>query len=483
VLFFGSSRGSGSYWGFAFAAVAVVTSIVRWCTTRYRITGERIYLRRGLLNQKVLSVPRDRIRSVDLSAHVIYRLLDLRKVMVGTGRNDRREGESLHLDALRLADAEALRAMLLTAPAVATATVAAAAGAGAPGGPGAAVSLGAPAEQELARLAPSWVRFAPLTLTGLVIVGVVIGSGMQLVDATRINVTSIGPVHRLALRFGTLAPAQQVLDGALAVLACLLLLSVAGYVALFWNFRLVRPGGDVLRVSRGLLSTRTTTIDTRRLRGAELSEPLLLRAAGGARCLAITTGLRVGRGAEHGGSLLLPPAPRAVASNVAAAVLSVPVDYLTGALVRHGAAARTRRYIRSAGAVAGLAAVLAAAWATGHAPAWPWRAALATLPLAAALAADRYRSLGHRLAGGWLITRTGSLVRRRSVLSTDGIIGWRVHQSWFQRRQGLVSLAATTAAGRQHYVAHDIPAAVALAVATAATSDLMTPFLSDNAPS
>jgi len=115
--------------------------------------------------------------------------------------------------------------------------------------------------------------------------------------------------------------------------------------------------------------------------------------------------------------------------------------------------------------------------------AWPWRAALATQPLAAALAADRYRSLGHRLAGCWLITRTGSLVRRRSVLSTDGIIGWRVHQSWFQRRQGLVSLAATTAAGRQHYVAHDIPAAVALAVATAATSDLMTPFLSDNAPS
>ncbi len=88
------------------------------------------------------------------------------------------------------------------------------------------------------------------------------------------------------------------------------------------------------------------------------------------------------------------------------------------------------------------------------------------LPLAAALAADRYRSLGHRLTDGWLITRTGSLVRRRSVLSTDGIIGWRIHQSWFQRRQGLVSLAATTAAGRQHYVAHDIPAAAAIALAT-----------------
>jgi putative membrane protein len=475
VLFFGSSRGSGSYWGVGFAAVAVVTSIVRYCTTRYRITGERIYLRRGLLNQKVLSVPRDRIRSVDLSAHVVYRLLGLRKVMVGTGRNDRREGESLHLDAIRLPDAEALRAMLLTGAAVPG--VAGAPGvagtAGVAGVPGAA----GPAERELARLAPGWVRFAPLTLTGLVIVGVVIGSGTQLIDATHIDITSIGPVHRLVLRFGALAPPQQVLDGALAVLACLVLLSVAGYVALFWNFRLVSPGSGVLRVSRGLLSTRTTTIDTRRLRGAELSEPLLLRAAGGARCLAITTGLRVGRGAEHGGSLLLPPAPRAVASDVAAAVLGVPVEYLTGDLVRHGAAARRRRYFRAVGAVAVAIAVLAVAWSTGHAPAWPWESALAALPLAAALAADRYRSLGHRLADGWLITRTGSLVRRRSVLSTDGIIGWRIHQSWFQRRQGLVSLAATTAAGRQDYVAHDVPAAVALAVAAAATSDLMTPFL------
>jgi putative membrane protein len=471
VLFFGSSRGAGSYWGFGFAAVAIVTSVVRYCTTRYRITGERIYLRRGLLNQKVLSVPRDRIRSVDLSAHVIYRMLGLRKVMVGTGRNDRREGESLHLDALLLPDAEALRATLLTD---ATAVRASAApGISAPGTAGAS----RPAERELARLAPSWVRFAPLTLTGLVIVGVVIGSGTQVIDATHIDITAIGPVHRLAIRFGGLAPAQQVLDGALVVLALLVLLSVAGYVALFWNFRIVSQGSGALRVSRGLLSTRTTTIDTRRLRGAELSEPLLLRAAGGARCLAITTGLRVGRGAERGGSLLLPPAPRRVATEVAAAVLGIPGELLTGSLVQHGPAARRRRYLRAVSAAVLVVAGALTLWLTGHAPAWAGWSSLVLLPLAAALAADRYRSLGHRLAGGWLVTRTGSLVRRRSVLSTDGIIGWRIHQSWFQRRQGLVSLAATTAAGRQHYVAHDIPAATALAVAAEATSELMTPFL------
>jgi putative membrane protein len=248
-------------------------------------------------------------------------------------------------------------------------------------------------------------------------------------------------------------------------------------------------------VSRGLLSTRVTTIDTRRLRGAELSEPLLLRTVGGARCIAITTGLRVGHGAEHGGSLLLPPAPRLVARQVASAVLATmpapgtgeePGDAgelaatreaVTADLVAHGPAARRRRYVRALACACVVIAVAAITWAAGGLPAWGVLVTLVLLPLAAALAADRYRSLGHLLTGGWLVTRTGSLVRRRSVLSTDGIIGWRIHQSWFQRRLGLVSLAATTAAGRQHYVAHDIPAAQALALATAATTDLLTPFL------
>jgi putative membrane protein len=465
LLIFGSARGGG-YWGYAAAGLAIVASIVRYCTTRYRITAERVYLRHGLLNQKVLSVPRDRIRSVDLSAHVVYRLLGLRKVEVGTGRNDRHD-EHLKLDALTLADAETLRGDLLTGGVRAAAA--------------ATARSAAPGVREIARLRPGWLRFAPLTGTGLVIAGVVTGSVAQILNETHVNVTTIGPVYRLGVRFSALPAAQQVLDGALTVLALLLVLSVAGYIALFWNYRLVNQGGAALRVSRGLLSTRTTTIDTSRLRGAELSEPLLLRAAGGARCLAITTGLRVGRGGEHGGSLLLPPAPSQVARDVAAAVIGTAAEPFTADLVSHGRAARRRRYTRALGGALVLIAIAVGAGILAGAPAWTWLCSLALLPAAAALAADRYRSLGHRLAGGWLITRTGSLVRRRSVLSTDGIIGWRIHQSWFQRRQGLVSLAATTAAGRQHYVAHDIPAQTALALATSATGRLMTPFLADGA--
>ena len=110
LIYLHSRGGNANYWGLAFAAFAVVTSIVRWFTTRYRLTDERVYVRHGLLNQKVLSVARDRVRTVDLSAHLPYRMLGLRRVSIGTGRNDRREGESFRLDALTLADAEASRA-------------------------------------------------------------------------------------------------------------------------------------------------------------------------------------------------------------------------------------------------------------------------------------------------------------------------------------------------------------------------------------
>jgi len=350
--------------------------------------------------------------------------------------------------------------------------------AGGAGAGGAVAAADGAGETEIVRLHPAWIRFAPLTMTGLAILGVVFGFVAQFNDSAHINLAAIGPVHRLITQFGALPLAPRIVTAALIVAFCLVLISTAGYIAVFWNFRVVRQDEGTLRITRGLLSTRATTIDTRRLRGIEISEPLLLRAARGARCIAITTGLRVGRGAEHGGSLLLPPAPRRVARMVAAEVLGVPEELCTDALLRHGPRARRRRYIRALGGSALIVAVVAAVIQAVHGPAWIWlTCCLVLLPLAAALAADRYRSLGHRLTDGRLVTGQGTLVRRRSVLSAEGIIGWRIHQSWFQRRQGLVTLTATTAAGRQHYEARDVPMAEALAVAAAATPDLVSPFL------
>jgi putative membrane protein len=78
---------------------------------------------------------------------------------------------------------------------------------------------------------------------------------------------------------------------------------------------------------------------------------------------------------------------------------------------------------------------------------------------------------------GRLVTRQGSLVRRRCVLACDGIIGWNLDRSFFQRLAGLSTLTATTAAGQQRYPVPDVDLHEALRLADEATPGLLTPFL------
>ena len=93
-----------------------------------------------------------------------------------------------------------------------------------------------------------------------------------------------------------------------------------------------------------------------------------------------------------------------------------------------------------------------------------------------ALGVDRYRSLGHAVTAAQLVTRHGSLDRRRIALDRDGIIGWKVEQSFFQRRAGVATLVATTAAGRQHYDLVDLPLAQAYAVLGEVSPGLVAEF-------
>jgi putative membrane protein len=108
LLILHTKTGGGLVWGVLASVFAVATGLVHWATTRYLITAERVYVRRGLLNQKKLSVARDRIRSVDVTAHLLHRMLGVCRVNIGTGRNDLRPGESFHLDGVTMADAEQL---------------------------------------------------------------------------------------------------------------------------------------------------------------------------------------------------------------------------------------------------------------------------------------------------------------------------------------------------------------------------------------
>jgi putative membrane protein len=102
--------------------------------------------------------------------------------------------------------------------------------------------------------------------------------------------------------------------------------------------------------------------------------------------------------------------------------------------------------------------------------------AVVSLPVAALLAADRARALGHALVEGHVVGREGSLVRRRRALDVDHVIGWNYRATWFQRRVGLTSLVATTAGGAQAIPILDIPEGMAVELSERALPDLVSQF-------
>jgi putative membrane protein len=145
--------------------------------------------------------------------------------------------------------------------------------------------------------------------------------------------------------------------------------------------------------------------------------------------------------------------------------------------VQHGPEAFRRRLLRAVVPLGLVPVVLGVLALLGDVPVWP---VLVTLPLPVvglALALDRYARLGHALTPAYVVVRWGSLRGRRDALQRTGIIGWNVRQSFFQRRAGLVSLTATTAAGQQSYEILDVPEATAVALADAAVPGLVSQFL------
>jgi len=452
----------GSPWpGLIGTVVVVALSLTRWFTTRLRITPQQVQLRHGLVRRKSIATARDRIRTVDVTSHLLHRVLGLARVVIGTGSNDRHGGGRLILDGLTLDAATRLRDDLLHRPPIEGTA------------PAPAVT---PGDVELARLDTRWIRYAPFTLSGVVTGLVIWGFYWRLAGEGGVDLARVGPLHAVVHALRAMPTGQRVTVVTLGLVIFVAVTSTVGYVLAFWNFRLIRHPGGTLQVTRGLITTRATSIERRRLVGATISEPLPLRAVGAARVVAVATGLRTGRGAERGGEVLLPPAPLATGVALVRRVLD-GTSAATGPLRPHGAAARRRRLVRGVLPGVLLSAVLGVVWAAGG-PAWPLAVSGALVLVGLALGVDRAAALAHGRDDGYLVTRGGSLVRRRSVLAEGAIIGWNLRSTFFQRRLGLVSLEATTAAGRQGYHVTDVPAAEATAIVGAISPDLLEQFRS-----
>nr|WP_084628621.1 PH domain-containing protein [Amycolatopsis nigrescens] len=461
----GKSFGVALAWVLPFAVLltagSALAELLRWRATRYRVTGRRFELRFQLVVRSRRSLPRERIRSVDVTANPLQRLFGLAVLDVGTGQHEKTENSRVKLNLLPRAEAERLRIELLER------TVSA------PAGPG-----DRDPDAPLARLDWSWIRYAPVSFV-----------------APLIGLAAGGALMRVAEWFGA---ERGVIDWALdlfrgvpLVVAILILVVVALgvgvigslglFVEMWWNYRLEREPGGTLRVRRGLLTTRSISVEERRLRGVDVVEPIGNRLVGAARVDAVATGMRQQKDSEKTDyHTLLPAVPLAVANQVAADVLSEPVSPTVAVrLSGHPVAARGRRLrwwlvgvLVPVVALAVLGLLLTDVLLT-----LAWILAVPLLPIGVLLALDAYRNLGHGITGGYLVSRHGTVRRSTVALERAGVIGWTVKQSFFQRRAGLITLTATTAAGIGAYSVYDVGESDGLAFAEEAVPELLAPFL------
>jgi putative membrane protein len=455
----GTSAGTALLWLLPAAALLAAggsaVDYVRWRRTRYRLTPGRVELRTGILVSKHRSLQRDRIRAVDITADPLLRVFGLVAVRIGTGEQSGAGEGSVVLRPVPAAVGDALRRELLDRAHPPAAT-----------------------DGALAVFDPGWIRYAPVSFLAPAFGASVLGGVLQVSEWFGLQSAVIDWVWNLFRDVPVVAMIAVLAAVALVVGA---VASLGLWVEMWWHYRLEREPGT-LRVRRGLFTTRSISIEEARLRGVELVEPLGVRLSGAARVDAVATGMAGAKSDDDKSDrrTLLPAAPVGIARRVAADVLREPESPLDAVhLTGHPLAARGRRLRWALGTVVAIEAglVLLGALLTDVLLHIAWVSALVLVPLAVVLAVDEYRALGHGLGERYMVARSGSLRRTTVALQRGGIIGWTFRQSVFQRRAGLVTVLATTAAGAGAYAVPDAGSDDGLALAVTAVPGLLDPFL------
>jgi putative membrane protein len=231
-----------------------------------------------------------------------------------------------------------------------------------------------------------------------------------------------------------------------AAIAAARLLSFLGSLVAFAGFSVVRDG-DHLRIHRGFLQRRATSVPLRRVHAVSVAEGPFRRPFGLCSVRLETAGY----GRE-------PAAARTLFPLLPIASLDAQLATFVPALAGGGAgptpferppARAARRYVLPGTLTVVLLTVAATlAWPV----VWP------TIPILAALAAldglARYRSAGWRLDDDRLLLRRGSLTRRTLVARPSRLQDHSISQNNLQRRARLANLSITVASGTDSTVAH-----------------------------
>ncbi|UVE95792.1 PH domain-containing protein [Dietzia sp. B32] len=454
-LWLGSNR--SNYWfEIVIVSLVIVSGVLRWLSTSYQVGSTHIILKKGFFSRQVVTVARQRIRSVDTESDLFHRVLKVSIVEVGTGRADsgKSDAERFRLDAIDTTLVEPLRDELLKHRRALDPSL----------GVEDEEQWGSKYGEDIARWKVTWSRFAPFSFIGFGVLFSLWLVTWQMGDMHD-RIMGLAVVEGTIAWLDSLGQPWAVIGKGIGIWMVAGVLAVITYAIRYGKYALTERG-QLLYVQNGVLRRKHIALDKARLRGVELRLPVYLRMLGGGRLEPIMTGTKKGATA----STLLPQAPIEDVRRVAIRILGDETP-VTVPLRRHPWKAARRRITRGLlpfWVVAGVI-VLVRIDSGPSADIWVRWGIPAALVFFLLLSVDRIRMLGHALLPDMLVTSSGSWTAKRSILEADGIIGWTVTQSVFQRTAGVATASAATPAGNGVYSVVDIDADEAWALAEALT--------------
>jgi putative membrane protein len=287
-----SSGGSGNVIGdIVVVAVVLVAGVISWLVTRWQVADGVLRIDTGLIRRDSRRFPLSQVQAIDVVQTGLARVLGLAELRLRMAGADSSGGR---LACLPLADAERLRAQLLSMAHAPAATV------GAPGPPS---QVGGP-ERPLFRVRPE-------RLAGAIILS---RTGAYAAIVIVVVVLVIG------------------LTGRPGVIVPFLAFAIGVVLSVWRQFNsefgtVVAAAPDGLRLRSGLVQTSAETIRPGRVQAVRMVEPLIWRAFGWCRLEVDVAGPRQRRENRSEGQrlrALIPVGSRAEAGQMLGELLSAP---------------------------------------------------------------------------------------------------------------------------------------------------------------
>lgn len=416
---------------------SVFVSLLQYWFFRYRITGESVLIRTGVIQKKQLDIKFTRIQGINTAQNIIYRPLGLVNVSFDTAGSSGSEGT---LPAIRAQLAEQLHSRI------------------------AAVESEAPASEAVVDSLPDpvllqldWRDMLRIGLSdrrALVVLAVLGPLFEQMGDAGEriISEYALKAASRLE-QFGAMT---GVLIVVALVVAVIVVLAVASIVAAFLRYHgfVLTQRGDRLQTVGGLLTQHTNSMDVSKIQLLNLKQSMLLRLFGRWRAVmrqATSSGKQ-----SAAKSMVLPviePAfgpqllPLAYGDELAGLDLDprspqfspISAYYLRPRIIMYGVLPAVFLMLvlwPNIGTTALLALL------------WPLLVALAVFLI--------WRRYGFQVHDNGLVHRSGFVGFDLEVFVFRKVQRVTVSQSWLQRRKGLAGMRIYLASGsvRLRYIDH-----------------------------